>query len=65
MIILPRQARDKHRKNSKKCRFLAGEGYNWLDTEGRETGIIFYRYFLNTAALEQATTRVVTLDSLQ
>jgi hypothetical protein len=23
-IILPRQARDKHRKNSKKCRFLAG-----------------------------------------
>jgi hypothetical protein len=23
-IILPRQARDKHRENSKKCRFLAG-----------------------------------------
>jgi hypothetical protein len=23
-IILPRQARDEHRENSKKCRFLAG-----------------------------------------
>ena len=36
-----------------------GGQYNWLDTEGRETGIIFYRYMLNTAPLQQAKTRVV------
>ena len=36
MIILPRQARDKHRENSKQCRFLAGsappfarEAFRW------------------------------------
>jgi hypothetical protein len=28
MIFLPRQARDKHRENSKKCRFLAGKPRN-------------------------------------
>jgi hypothetical protein len=26
-IVLPRQARDKHRENSKKCRFLPGGGF--------------------------------------
>lgn len=41
-----------------------GEAFNWLDTEGRTTGIIFYRFFLNTAELTQATTRVVSFDSL-
>ena len=30
MIILPRQARDKHRENSKRDRFLAGDPYTEL-----------------------------------
>ena len=41
-----------------------GEQYNWLDTEARETGIVFFRYFLNTATLGAATTRVVDFASL-
>jgi hypothetical protein len=41
-----------------------GDQYNWLDTEGRATGIVFYRYFLNTAVLEQVTTRVVNFNDL-
>lgn len=41
-----------------------GPGYNWLDTEGRETGIVFYRFMLNTAELAQTKTTVVTLADL-
>ena len=41
-----------------------GKQYNWLDTEGRETGIIFFRYFLLTGEVLQATTKVVDFDSL-
>ena len=41
-----------------------GEQFNWLDTEERETGIIFYRYMLNTAELSQAKTRVVPFKDL-
>ena len=41
-----------------------GKGYLWLDTEGRETGIVFFRYFLLTGRVEQATTKVVNFDSL-
>ena len=41
-----------------------GDQYHWLDTEGRETGIIFFRYFLLTAEVEQVTSRVVEFASL-
>ena len=41
-----------------------GPDYDWLDTEGRETGIIFFRYFLLTGEVEQATTKVVQFASL-
>ena len=41
-----------------------GPAYNWLDTEGRETGIVFYRYFLATVDLTQAVTRVVNFAEL-
>ena len=41
-----------------------GPKYNWLDTEGRETGIVFYRYFLATGALKQALTKVVDFAAL-
>ena len=41
-----------------------GPAYNWLDTEGRETGIVFYRYFLATVDLAQAVTRVVNFAEL-
>ena len=41
-----------------------GEKFNWLDTEGRETGIIFYRYMLNSAELTQANTTVVKFNDL-
>ena len=33
MIILPRQARDKHRENSKKDRFLAGQVLTLIATK--------------------------------
>jgi len=41
-----------------------GPEYNWLDSEGRETGIIFYRFMLNTAKLTQTTSKVVKFASL-
>ena len=41
-----------------------GPAFNWLDTEGRETGIIFYRYMLNTAELTQANTTVIDISQL-
>eukprot|EP01051_Picozoa_sp_SAG22_P002593 SAG22_NODE_118_length_19263_cov_16.155813_5_plen_49_part_00 len=41
-----------------------GAAYNWLDTEGRETGIVFYRFFLNTAELAQTVSTVVDFASL-
>ena len=41
-----------------------GAQYNWLDTEGRETGIIFFRYFLLTSGVKQTTTKVVDFVSL-
>lgn len=39
--------------------------YNWLDTEGRETGIIFYRFMLNKADLQQTTTRVINFEDIK
>ena len=41
-----------------------GPEYDWLDTEGRETGIVFFRYFLLTAEVAQATSAVVPFASL-
>ena len=42
-----------------------GAQYNWLDTERRETGIVFFRYFLYTGApLRAAATKVVDFKSL-
>jgi hypothetical protein len=41
-----------------------GQGYDWLDTEGRETGIVFFRYFLLTSEVAKATSRVVPFESL-
>jgi hypothetical protein len=41
-----------------------GKEYNWLDTEGRANGIVFYRYFLNTAVLEQVKTHVINFNDL-
>lgn len=41
-----------------------GPAFNWLDTEGRETGIVFYRYMLNSAELSQAKTTVVNFKDL-
>ena len=41
-----------------------GPQYNWLDTEGRATGIVFYRFMLNKAPLTQPATRLVEFASL-
>lgn len=42
-----------------------GPEYNWLDTEGRETGIIFYRYMLSKVSPSQAQTKVVNFSDLK
>ncbi len=41
-----------------------GPGHMWLDTEGRAAGIVFFRYFLLTGEVAQATTRVVQFADL-
>ena len=41
-----------------------GASYNWLDTEGRATGIVFFRYFLSTVKVEQASTKLVKFSEL-
>jgi len=41
-----------------------GAEYNWLDTEGRETGIVFFRYFLSTVEVAQATTKLIKFSEL-
>ena len=38
MIILPRQARDKHRENSNKCRFLASASAPMFNDTGTNNG---------------------------
>ncbi len=37
---------------------------NWLDTEGRAFGLVFWRYFLPSAPIETPTSQVVDLDDL-
>jgi hypothetical protein len=38
---------------------------NWLDTEGRMTGILYWRFLLPEGDIEQPTCEVVPFDSLQ
>ena len=41
-----------------------GMEFNWLDTEGRETGIIFYRYMLNSVDVDAPKTKVINFNEL-
>ena len=38
---------------------------NWLDTEGRAIGIVFYRYMLATGPVVTPQAEVVPLDQLR
>ena len=38
---------------------------NWLDTEGRPFGLVFWRYFLPTGPIETPQAEVVPVDSLR
>jgi len=37
---------------------------NWLETEGRSFGLVFFRYVLPEGEIEQPRANLVTLDSL-
>ena len=38
---------------------------NWLDTEGRSLGLVFWRFMLPEGEIETPTAEVVSLDSLR
>ena len=38
---------------------------NWLDTEGRPFGLVFWRYFLPTGPIDTPRAEVVPVDSLR
>jgi hypothetical protein len=38
---------------------------NWIDTEGRQSGSIFWRFFLPEGTIETPQTEVVKLSSLR
>jgi hypothetical protein len=38
---------------------------NWLDTEGRPFGMVFWRFFLPEGAIETPQTELVTLNELR
>ncbi len=38
---------------------------NWLDTEGRSFGLVFFRYMLPEGEIEQPRARLVSIDSLR
>ena len=38
---------------------------NWIDTEGRQSGSIFWRFFLPEGPIETPQTEVVKLSSLR